>query len=622
VAEFGGWIKLNGKSYVIDLQSYKVQDITDFSPRGQTGGQSIIHSELGLYQPLLQSDWRHGFGFMWYADAMGYLRTEGQVDTRHPDIAMLMTAPSDTDTAAATKEGFVVFDGRVYSYGSTGSSVSGLRTYSASTWDNVNDSGAAVYGAINYLLPTKSYLFVCPDGSRIVAMDTADASSLTGVNANSTDYKWLCIHNGNIYAGKDDSNIVYYDSNTGLAQLAGDPADDTNEIVVGQGSYNTLGALSFLGKLYVFKPDGMWEIGEDNISRKILDYGSQASADNFRSWAVLNSQIIYPIRDKIYSWNGVRVTQITPPPLTDVFPYTTYGRFDNFVVIGERLYLTARTNESTYEEHILCFDGVGWHKMAEPLATGAGSITAMGYDAANDYLWYHTSDTEETTHYIQFQAQSDYPHANFPTSGTHSLVTSRLDMGFRRVIKSTPSIIVGGSNLNSTRYLRLYYQTDGSATWDPWGGADSVSNIVSSDGVTELFNPLTSAYTNSIEYNHLQLKVDFVTDTSGNSPVLEDLTVRFLMRPDESYGYSFALVAAESAQFGTSMQDDRLPRQIMDDLRAARASKTPVSYEDPFGNEHYVYVSSYVEQAVEYHGDKRGTPDIEHRVLVNLVEVA
>jgi len=33
VAEFGGWIKLNGKSYVIDLQSYKVQDMPDGGSR-------------------------------------------------------------------------------------------------------------------------------------------------------------------------------------------------------------------------------------------------------------------------------------------------------------------------------------------------------------------------------------------------------------------------------------------------------------------------------------------------------------------------------------------------------------------------------------------------------------
>src|SRR3990170_5859456 len=203
MTEFGGWISLNGERYVIDLQSYKSQDITDFSPRGTVGGQSIIQSELGLYQVLLQSDWRHGFGFQFYEDAMGYLQTDGQVDTRHPNIAMLMSAPTSTDTAAAAKQGFTVFDGRVYSWGSTGTSISGVRTFANSTWDDIGDSDATDYGIVNYLLPTTSYMFVAVDGARLQKLDTADAATVAGLGVNSTDYKWLIIHNGNIYAGKD-----------------------------------------------------------------------------------------------------------------------------------------------------------------------------------------------------------------------------------------------------------------------------------------------------------------------------------------------------------------------------------------------------------------------------------
>ena len=142
MAEYGGWVKIHGKSYVIDITSYKTQDLVDFSPRGTVAGRSIIQSELGLYQVMLHSDWRHGFGFQFYEDALGYLQTDGQVDTRHPNIAMLMTQPTSTDTVAATKEGFTVFDGRVYSWGSTGTSISGVRTCANSTWDDIGDSDA------------------------------------------------------------------------------------------------------------------------------------------------------------------------------------------------------------------------------------------------------------------------------------------------------------------------------------------------------------------------------------------------------------------------------------------------------------------------------------------------
>ena len=622
-----GHISLNGNPYRIDLQSYKVRDIVDFSPRPTTPGGSIVHSELGLYQPLLLTDWRHGFGFQWYSDAMGYMRTDGQLDTRHPGVVMMMTSPTSTDTELATKEGFCNFDGRLYSWGSTGSSGSGVRRYSASTWDDIfsDTAGTIRFGIVNYLLPTSAYLFAAVDGARIMKLDTADDPTNAGAGANSTDYRWLIIHNGNIYAGKDASNIVYYDSNTALTGLQGDPADDTNEIVVGQGGYPTLGAVSLFGKLYVFRWDGMWEIGEDNVARRVLDFSNEASSTNFRSWAIFNGSLAFPIRDKIFSWNGARVTDITPPPLSDTFPYVTYGRFDNLVAVGGFLYLTARTNESTYEEHILAFDGVGWHKLAEPLATGAGSITSMGYDVTNNRLWYHTSDTEETTSYITFQNLSDYPFADFPITGTHSWISSRIDMGFRRVTKSTPSLLVGASNIlkdggASERYLQVYYSLDGGA-WTAWGGVDGTSNVISANGVTELTNP-TGGSLSTIEYNYVMLRVDFFTEAATQTPVLEDLTLRFLMRPAVAYGYSFAIIASKFAEFNKH-RDDREPWDVISALRTARDSKSPIAFTDPFDNTSQVYISSIQEQAVELHPDERGaTVNLESRVLVNLVQVS
>ena len=56
-----GDVKINGKWYRIDPRSYQGQSVTDFSPRASTPGGSVVHSQLTLYQPLLQTDWKHGF---------------------------------------------------------------------------------------------------------------------------------------------------------------------------------------------------------------------------------------------------------------------------------------------------------------------------------------------------------------------------------------------------------------------------------------------------------------------------------------------------------------------------------------------------------------------------------
>ena len=74
-----GDVSINGISYRVDLNSYKEKDLADFAPRASVTGGSSVMAELLLYQPLNMTDWRHGYGFMWHTDAMGYLKTVGML---------------------------------------------------------------------------------------------------------------------------------------------------------------------------------------------------------------------------------------------------------------------------------------------------------------------------------------------------------------------------------------------------------------------------------------------------------------------------------------------------------------------------------------------------------------
>jgi len=613
MAERLGFITLNGKNYTMDIGSYRVTDIIDFAPRAATPGGSILHSELGLYQPLLQTDWRHGFGFHWYEDAMGYLRTEGRVDTRHDGIAMLFTNSTSSDTDNDVKDGFTTFNDAVWAWGDHG-----LRKYSGGSW-----SSAYSATSVNFALSTGEYLFYCPDGARIRKVTTGDVHSDAGLDANSTDYKWLIIHNGYIYAGKDGSNMVHYDDNDDLSALEGDNTD-TNVIYVGGGGLPTFNAFTYGGNLYISRADGIWQLGEDNVARKVLDFTSEISSSNFRSAVVHNGYVMFPVRDAILQWNGLRYSNRTPNRLTDSFPYTTYGQFDNFTVVGEYLYCTGRTNEATYTESLLCFDGIGWHRLADLITDGDGTISAMGYDAVNDYLWYHHDDgTADVTYYIEFQSLSEFPQANFPTTGTHSLISSRNDMGFRKVKKSVRSLSLEANNISysdgtggTERWLVVYYSLDGAA-FTEWGG--SGSGVISADGVTDLTDPLGTG-NSTIEFDQIRIRVDFETNSTTQSPILESTTMQFIMRPEEAYGHSVAIKVATHAEHGR-FEDSRTAEEIITDLKTARSSEAPVVFVDPFGVSYNVYVSAIVRNAIEYHGMYEGDYDIEHIATVNLVEV-
>ena len=557
-------------------------------------------ADLGLLQPIVQTDWRHGFGFHWYSDALGYLQTVGQVDTRHDGLAMLFTSAVSSDTNNNVKEGLTHFNGKVYAWGA-----GGLRTYNGTSWSNIYAASA-----VNFALAAGAYLFFCPDGGRIRKMDTSETVTNAGLDANATDYKWLVVHNGYIYAGKDGVNAIHFDNDPELDTLQGN-SSDTNRILVGLGDSPTLGAEVYNGNLYIRKRDGIWHLGEDRIARRVLDFNAEASDVNLRSIAVINGFYVFALRDRILQWNGARVSDITPHKITDDFPYTTYGQFDNFVAVGDYLYLTGRTNESTYTEALLCWDGVGWHKLTDLITNGTDSITMLAYEAVYNRLWFHVDATADSTQYIQFQDRSVFPYANFPTSGQHSLITSRLDMGFRRVKKSMSKAFVEVRGASATEYIDVYYSLDG-GSWVLW-------KSIKQNGIIELNNP---GGFSTREFYYAQLRFDFISGSATLSPILEGWTMMFIMRPITKIGYSFKIIADSNYTHGTEYQDERTAQEILSDLKDVRNSISPVELVDMLGETHTGYVTAIQEMPITRETDGGGEfPNIDYNFSVNYVEI-
>lgn len=800
-----GDVKLNGYNLRIDLDSWKVRDVIDFAPRASVPGSSVVMSDLSLYQPMVQTDWRRGFGYWWYHDAAGYMSTYGDVDTRQDGLIMRYTQSVASDTNNNPKEGFVNFGGRVYSWGDAGlryydpdsdtwaaSEFSGIeqaettQASSASTtlltyrhtvpsygqdklllvsialesnvtvtsvtfngdgltqanttgtapkaqlwyrvapddgehdivitlasaspvasgatsflyvdqstplgtvatdsgngtsssvtvvgatgrlnigmlakdggsadgpaagetesqswlqyvsttvsgggsyidsaasvdmtwsWVNARDFVAlgvsiipattASTGKVNYALNAGDYLFYCPDGGRIRKISTSFVDSVAGLDSSSTDYKWLALHNGYIYAGKDGTNMVHFSSEVDLSDLEGTSAD-TSVIYVGVGNVATIGAKSYAGNLYVSRADGLYTIGDDAIARMAIDYTTSASADNFKSMDVHAGFLIFPIKNTLVQWNGVRVNPITPSKLNDTFPYTTYGDFQNFIVIDDFLYMTARTNEADYNIHLICYDGSGWHKLSD-VDTTPNDITGLGYDTDSNRIWYHSEQASaNTTKYIQMQDFSLFPYANFSTSGNHGMLTSRMDMGFRRIKKSMTSLWVEADNVSDTRYISVYYQLDGDGEWHLW-------DTITDNGITELEYPSGHL---TREFNYVQFKFELVTDSTAQSPILTSYTIRFIMRPDVNYGWNFDVVAATNPKDEFNYQE-LTSQEVVELIRTARDSKSPIPFTDLLGNSTYVYITALTETPkYRRHLADDEVPDVEYSINVNLV---
>jgi hypothetical protein len=266
---------------------------------------------------------------------------------------------------------------------------------------------------------------------------------------------------------------------------------------------------------------------------------------------------------------------------------------------------------------ILYKDIVGNFLVADVITDGDGDITGMWFDAKYNRLWYHVSKTaSELTYYIQMQENSDLPYANFPTTGTHSLITSRWDMGFYDITKAGARLRVEASNLDEGTYLKVYYSLD-NGDWIEWNGTGNGS--IKTNGVTTL--DLSTLDPPTLEFEQIKFRVDFITDDSAQTPVLESFTLSFLMRPDTKLGWAYNVVNSPNMSHGLKTEA-RAPAEVLSDLLVLRDSKSPIRLRDHHNQNYWVYLTSIQERTLEDHMTMAGGgPTIEAVISINLVEV-
>jgi hypothetical protein len=434
----------------------------------------------------------------------------------------------------------------------------------------------------------------------------------------------MVAHDGFVFAGKYNTNEVYFGSAADLSDLHGLASEDPNVIKVGPAGNYVKGAVSYAGSLYFSRSDGLYKMDADrSAARKVLDYQDQYSANNFNSMAVFNGQIIFSVNDQVFSWNGARVSPITPPYLTDTFPYLYYITYGNFITVGNLLYCSAKISDASGDA-LLIYDGVGWTKAFRTDNTvsinNISLLTATTHNGNMLVIDMPGASPMNGVFTMPINSSRDVTTPPYPTGTPNSLITSRIDAGFRRVQKSTPSILVEASSVDTTRYLKVYYRLDTNTAWLPWGGVDGTTNTIKTNGVIELTKPTTTAPTN--EYYWIQFRIDLVTTNSSYTPALEGLSLRLILRPKTSYGASFIVIGENEVPFGTAgSTETRDSYGILSDIKVARESASPVQFTDIWGDSYLVYVTSVSDVIGETDSDDTGPhPDHKHLLQVNIVE--
>ena len=602
-----GDVLINAKPYRIDLTSYQRRDIVDFSPRASTAtGASISYSELGLYQTLTQEDFRHGFGFYRFTDAAGYQRTEGDMDTRHPGLVMRHTKSVSSETDNNLKNGGVTFGSTFYTWGTDA-----VRKYASGSWsESLGDD-------TNYLIVGSGYIFALRNGDRVQKSSDGASWSNAGLDGNPpNDMKIAAMHGGMIWFAQDGTSFVHYDDTEDLSTLEGNGTADANAVTVGPGGLEIKNMLSFANALYVARADGLWVVNQDDEfkARQVLNVSAETHADNFRSMVVFQGALYFPIRHRIYRWTGSTIVDVTPQRLDDTFPFNQFAEYDNFISRGNYLYCTAKTDETSYTQSILAYDGVGWHRLMDPIAgSTSDEISMMALDPANDYIWFHLNKSTDETHYIQLRPKSNFPKESISTSGNHYWYSSIHDMGFRKVTKSLRSIEFETDNCDANNTISVAYSID-----DGSFITTGLSNPGAGVGVVATSPTVTLTFDDTIEFKKIQFRLAF-TAQAAQSPVLKALSMKYMMRPDTSSGYVFDVIAASGLEYG-GVVDSRTAAEIIADLLTVRASTSPVAFVNLVGESKKVYLASITESARSRESENPELPDVEHRVRVSLVE--
>lgn len=634
-----GLISLGGRKFRVLLNTYRQRDLADFAPRASLPNQSIVQSELLLYQPLVMTDWRHGFGFQWLTDAMGYLRSEGGIDTRYG--GMIVSAPkrqviyhrtSGTDfTNPQWLRGVVYTRGeggggytlRVIGWGA------GMWSLTTSTIQQISNAPSSIQCA----LYTRKYLFVCPTSGRLRKFNVDDETfSNAGVNENAANYSWMVLHNGNVYAGKIGTNEIYYGSKDDLSDLHGSPQDDPNVIYAGFSGIPTRGAVQFAQSLYISKADGLYVLGEDNIVRRVLDFSSEQNPDkNFNLFTVYNGFLYFNIKGKIYLWNGARMQDVSIPPFNDTYPYIEVSQVITGAVQGGFLFVLAYwkpADRSGYIISLFAHDGVGWHKLHDFSYTypsdGMGlyswgqipfisPIPKIGFAYTENSIVVgisHPSNSYLMSYYRFYLGDSLSPVAPFEPSG--KFYSPRLDMGFRRVTKSAVQLQLEVQYASNNAKIEVYVSPDSDNTWTKIG-------TITSKGIHHLDFSAFNSITKTVEFRYIIIRLDY-TATDTETPIVEGITLRFLMRPDVFYGWNLDIVASEEFTFDGQVFNVP-PKDTIDFLKGLRDSKAPIEFIDLHGGQYYGYISAINVQSLElFEPASDGSTNIESIVNVNFVE--
>lgn len=639
-------LTVSGTTYefVVDPDTYSEVDIVDFAPRAVAGTPAF--SEMGLYLEVAQLGFGHGFGRLTFTEPASYAYTGHLVDTSH-DFINLYTNPVqlystgsgwtvnkmfvhrevmvvctnsglfvvksdgttliETEASTVWRDGlsngdyFFLTKGTRMQVGDLGDVASATATTLVSNedpeWTADLFNGGTVYitegtgaGQSQAVTDTTTDTLTVaswstqPDAtSKFLVIANAGAAGNPPNNLNK-----LAISGGYVWACENREPWLHFWAESDGTDAEGGQDTDTGAVRVGPGDVKIQNLLAAQNQLYVFRQDGLWAVGDDEVAYHTLDFSDQVHTYNFKSVQLWNGFTIFPIRRSLYKYRS-GLQDITPPAWTDGLPFRTFGEFRGMAARGKFLYVLGQSNGANTTEEpaeaagfvtLLKTDGVGWHKVAV-FSQSNPSAFDLWLDPAADRLYVFLLDSVTSTgylYYIRLQTHSEYPYVSYPTSGDHNWYSSFFDLGLKRISKSYAALMVEGDFPDSSCTIDAYFRVDENTTWTSLGTFTA--------SVTPLAFPVGTTG------KKVQIKLNLKTTSASYTPTVRALIVKQMLRPSVLYGATMDVIVQDDLNHPDGRKLGMTAAEIRTALKTARDSVSPITFTDLWGNSASAYVSS------------------------------
>ncbi len=409
-----------------------------------------------------------------------------------------------------------------------------------------------------------------------------------------TDMGQMAIYQEFVWVAERDTPWVHRFATLDASDLEGGNEDDDASydpyaVRVGPGRIPITAMCAYRDRLYVGREDGLYSLAlTGTASTDIetgLDFEVTRHRDNFRGMCTYNGYLVFQENGRIFEFNGTSKQDITPGPISDSWPYLRFKRYGGFWPHGKYLFTTATTSDDSVSQpiwYLLVFTQSGWGVLGQLDASKTKAATTPTVSQlTNGVTYLRIGQVNNSDSYVHVYEMD----SNLGASGvgntqlTGYFEGSTLDFGLPQIDRMLSLVRVNSQNIveGTNRIKITYYLND--------SGTEHVLGTIASDDCNFLLFP------DETTCKKMRPKVTLETSDAANTPVVRNIVIQYMDRPETVWGYTMNIDLVEGARTYSGNTSQYSVAELKRKLEDWRDNKIPVTFREPTGDIANVFIT-------------------------------